>query len=429
MTALTTGQTLEVTAERLAFGGNAIARHQGIVIFVPFAAPGDRLRIEITEAKDSFVRGRIVELLSPGATRVEPRCRHFGDCGGCQFQHVEYAEQVRQKAAFVRDALVRIGGFDWPEPIAVHSAEPWGYRSRTQLKLKATSGLRTDGKHGRLRRRERKHMTETPVEERNGRPVLGFHRAFSHSVLDIEQCPVLAPELERGIADVRAALAELDRKDLPYQIEGAVGRDGASWAPDLPGIRKELVEHVVGRFRYLIEPESFFQGNRHLVQALVDAAIGDERGELAYDLYAGVGLFSLPLSDRFARVVAVEDERRAATLGRVNVKINGCDKVSYLRATTEQFLRQELRRKQRGQDRERPDLVVLDPPRTGARPAVPALLELAARRMVYVSCDPQTMARDLRDLVAGGYELQAVEAFDMFPQTWHVESVARLELR
>ncbi|MCA8954100.1 MAG: class I SAM-dependent RNA methyltransferase, partial [Planctomycetes bacterium] len=165
----------------------------------------------------------------------------------------------------------------------------------------------------------------------------------------------------------------------------------------------------------------FFQGNRLLVERLVAGALADEGGELAFDLYAGVGLFSLPLGDRFARVVAVEDERRAATLGRVNTKINGCDNVTYLRATTEQFLQGN-----RGPNGERPDLVVLDPPRVGAKPALPALLELRARRMVYVSCDPQTLARDLRALSDGGYVVESVEAYDMFPQTYHVESVARL---
>lgn len=426
MTVLTTGQVLEVTIERLAFGGSGVARHEGIVIFVPFAAPGDRLRIEITEAKDNFVRGRIQAVLEPGPHRTEPRCRHFGECGGCQFQHVDYREQVRQKAWFVRDALVRIGKFDWPHPVTVHHAEPWGYRSRTQLKLKATSGLRADGRHGRLRRRERGAMDRTPVEERaDGQPVLGFHRAFSHRVLDIAECPVLAPDLENGLAEVRTALRQIDKADVPYQIEGSCGIDGASWNPDLPGMKKDLVEHRVGRFHYLIEPESFFQGNRHLVEQLVRTGIemtrrGEESNELAFDLYAGVGLFTLPLADRFVRVIAVEDERRAATLARVNVRTNGCDNISFLRATTEQFLKQ---------NRETPDLVLIDPPRVGARPAIPALLELSAQRMVYVSCDPQTMARDLRILVDGGYELEAVESFDMFPQTWHVESIARLRRR
>jgi 23S rRNA (uracil1939-C5)-methyltransferase len=251
-------------------------------------------------------------------------------------------------------------------------------------------------------------------------PTLGFHAAFTHTTVDVHECPVLAPELEQGLAAVRAAIADLPRKDWPYQIDGACANGRASWAPDLPGLRKDLVEHEVLGFRYLIEPESFFQGNRHLVSKLVEGAIGDESGELAFDLYAGVGLFSLPLGRRFERVIAVEDERRAATLGRVNVKTNSCDHVTYLRSTTEQFLRA---------NKERPDLVFMDPPRVGAKPILPQLLELRASRLVYVSCDPQTLARDLRQLADGGYEVEQVEAYDMFPQTFHVEAIARLHLR
>lgn len=422
MTTPTPGQLLDVTIERLGFGGFAIARHDGLAVFVPFGAPGDRARVEVTAVEKNFLRARIVALQQPGPQRVTPRCRHFGECGGCQLQHIDYATQVAAKAEFVRDALVRTGGFDWPQPVVVHHAEPWGYRVRTQLKLAATSGERGDGTHGRLRKRERRQLAAASAAAAPAGPpqtVLGFHRALSHSVLDVQECPVLAPDLENGLAEVRRALAGLPRNEWPYQIDGACGVGGASWAPDLPGMRKDLVEHHVLGFRYLIEPESFFQGNRHLVPQLVAGALGDERGELAFDLYAGVGLFSLPLSRRFTRVVSVEDERRACTLGRVNVKTNGCDNVTCLRSTTEQFLRD---------NKERPDLLLMDPPRLGAKPAIPLLLQLRARRMVYVSCDPQTLARDLRQLVDGGYVLEQVEGYDMFPQTYHVEAVARLRL-
>lgn len=423
MTTPAPGQQLEVTVERLAFGGFAIARHDGLAVFVAFGAPGDRLLVEVYEAEKNFVRAHIVTVLAPGPGRVQPRCVHFGECGGCQYQHVDYATQVTAKAEFVRDALVRTGGFHDHPPVTVHHAEPWGYRSRTQLKLLATSGERPDGSIGRLGKKQRRALraAEAAVAVADGTgPVLGFHKAFTHDTLDITMCPVLAPALENGLPAVRAAVAQMPRKDWPYQVDGSCGNGIASWAPDLPGLRKDLVEHEVGGFRYLIEPESFFQGNRHLVGKLVEGAIGDERGELAFDLYAGVGLFSLPLSKRFTRVLAVEDERRATTLGRVNVKTNGCDNVTYLRATTEQFLRE---------NKERPDLVLMDPPRLGAKPAIKLLLRLQAARLVYVSCDPQTLARDLRQLVDGGYELEQVEAFDMFPQTFHVEAVARLRWR
>jgi 23S rRNA (uracil1939-C5)-methyltransferase len=388
VTTLATGQTLDVTAERLAFGGFAVARHEGLVLFVPFGAPGDRLRVEVTEVDKKFARARVLEVLEPSPHRRQPRCRHFGECGGCQFQHVDYQTQVAAKREFVRDALVRTGGFDWPEPVAVHQAGEWGYRARTQLK----------------------------VEHRR----VGFHRPFSNSVLEIEECPVLAPELEQSLPQLRAAMAALPRSERVHQLEGACGEGAASWAPELPGFRKDLVEHRVLGFRYLVEPESFFQGNRLLVDELVRGATEGLAGELAFDLYAGVGLFSLPLSRGFRRVLAVEDERRAATLGRVNVKQNGCANVSYFRQTTESFL---------AQNRERPDLVLIDPPRLGARPALPALLRLAAPRLVYVSCDPNTLARDLKELCAGGYAIGSVEGYDMFPQTYHVECVARLRWR
>jgi 23S rRNA (uracil1939-C5)-methyltransferase len=418
MNELAVGTQLELDIERLAFGGSSIGRHEGMAIFVPFGAPGDRVRVEIVELDKKFARAKLLEVLRAGPDRIEPRCRHFGECGGCNYQHIDYRAQVAAKSEFVRDALVRTGGFAWDRPVVVHHAEPWGYRVRTQLKLTATSGQRPDGTHGRLRRQERKQEPRQPLPE-DAPLLLGFHRAFAHSVVDVHECPVLAPELERGLTEVRNALAGMRRREWPYQIEGAAGADGATWAPDLPGMRKDLVAHDVLGFRYLIEPESFFQGNRHLVESLVRGAIEGERGQLAFDLYAGVGLFSLPLSRSFGRVIAVEDERRATTLGRVNVKTNGRDNVSYLRASTEQFLTQ---------NRERPDLVLMDPPRLGAKPALPYLLKLAAPRLVYVSCDPQTLARDLRALVDGGYRLESVEGYDMFPQTFHVECVAKLSL-
>jgi 23S rRNA (uracil1939-C5)-methyltransferase len=412
------GTILDLRTERLAFGGATIARHQGMAVFVPLAAPEELVRVKVTEVEKTFLRAEVVEVLEPGPDRVDPRCRHFGECGGCNYQHVSYEAQVRAKAEFVHDALTRIGKFDWPEPVTVHHASPWDYRSRTQLKLKATSGKRPDGSDGRLRRHERAAETEEAPTPKV--PVVGFHRAHSHSVLDLEECPVLAPDLWEGVGKVRAALTGLKRKELPYQVEGSCGVGGASWSPDMPGMRKDLVEHEVLGFRYLIEPDSFFQGNRHLVDKLVECGLGDEQGGLAFDLYAGVGLFSMPLSRRFERVVSVEDERRAATLGRVNAKMNRCNNVHYLRKTTEQFL---------AANKETPELVLMDPPRLGAKPAIPMLLELGAERVHYVSCDPQTLARDLRSFVDGGYELISVEAIDMFPQTYHVECVAKLRKR
>lgn len=378
------GETLEVEVERIACGGFGLARTAaGAGLLVPFAAPGDRLRVEVTGRDGRGTLARIAAILRPSPHRRAPRCPHFGTCGGCQLQHVQYPAQVEAKAAFVRDALAA-HGLRPPGPVVVHTAAEWGYRNRTQLKVH----------RGRM----------------------GFHCLSGREVVDVTACPVLAPELERGLPALRAALHGAAGRRV-HQVEGAVGIDGAAWAPDLPGNRKDLVEHEVLGFRYFAEPESFFQGNRLLVGRLVADAVQDLGGALAFDLYAGVGLFTLPLARAFAHVVAVEDERRAATLGRVNVKRNGCDNVSYVRQTTERFLRE---------NRQRPDAVLLDPPRLGARAALPWLRALEPAAIVYVSCDPGTLARDLRTLADGGYAIESLAAYDMFPQTWHVECAARL---
>jgi len=237
-TELTQGQILELRTERLAFGGATIARHQGRAVFVTQAAPQELVRIEITEVEKTFARGKVLEVLEPSADRVEPRCQHFGECGGCNYQHIRYEAQVAAKSAFVFDALTRIGKFDWPEPIVVHHAEPWNYRSRTQLKLKATAGTRPDGSRGRIDKRDRKRnaaalaAAELAEEAKHGPqpPVVGYHYASSNQVLDIKECPVLAPELEQGIETIRTAISGMPRRDWPYQVEGSCGIDGASIA-------------------------------------------------------------------------------------------------------------------------------------------------------------------------------------------------------
>ena len=151
-TELSPGQILELRTERLAFGGSTIARHEGRAVFVDFAAPNELVRVEITDVEKTFARAKVVEVVEPSADRVEPKCQHFGECGGCNYQHVSYEAQIAAKSEFVFDALTRIGKFDNTEPIVVHHAEPWNYRSRTQLKLKATAGTRPDGTRGQIGR-------------------------------------------------------------------------------------------------------------------------------------------------------------------------------------------------------------------------------------------------------------------------------------
>lgn len=404
------GDLIEVTTERLAYGGEAVARYQGLAIFVPLAAAGERLRVRITEVKKNFARAAIEEILAPSPARREPRCRYFGDCGGCQLQHIEYQDQLAAKAGFVRDALARIGKLDWPHEIEVRSAAEFAYRARAQIKLE--------------------RMESTAGAEMK----VGFSRAGSHSVCDVEECPILVPELNTALGSLRSLLSaspEAAGRVLAgrrfAEIEMAAGNSGVSFEPALGGLPGIGISRVVGGAIYDFNASAFFQANPFLIEALVEEAAGGAGGRLAVDLYAGVGLFTIPLARKFERVVGVESEARAASFARQNLAANGIGNAEFHTAHVDTVLKDLIRTC--AADSSRPDLVLLDPPRGGAAQAIARIVMLKPERVSYVSCDPATQARDLRDLVSAGYSLTRVTAFDMFPQTYHVESVAHLELR
>ncbi|MBK8975301.1 MAG: class I SAM-dependent RNA methyltransferase [Planctomycetes bacterium] len=393
---LRVGDVLELEVERLAFGGDGVARHAGFVVFVPLAAPGERVRAELTELRPSFARARLCEVLRPSPDRRVPPCNHFGDCGGCQLQHLDHATQLRAKVGFVQSALERIGGIAWSEEIPIRSGAELGYRIRAQLQVAPRGAGRP--------------------------PAVGFHRAGGNDVCDVASCPVLAPELADGLARLRALATD---RSLPRVVQMAAGADGTATDPPLPGFATGALTQRVGAHVLAFTPGAFFQGNRALLPELCEQVAGASAGDFALDLFAGVGLFTLPLARGHARVLAVESDDEAVRIGRGNLARAGAERVELRRARVDHALRALLGAVAAGTE-PRPDLVVLDPPRTGARSAMPLLVELAAPRVHYVSCDPPTLARDLRVLVAGGYRLVDVTAFDLFPQTYHVETVARL---
>lgn len=364
-----------MSIEKLVYGGHGLARLDGQVVFVPFAAPQDRLRVRVTETGRGFARAEVVEVLAPGPARRAPRCRHFGVCGGCSLQHVAYEAQLAAKAEFVRESLRRLGGIEWTAEIPVRAAAEYGWRARAE------------------------------VQARRGHA--GFFRAGTHEIVDVAECPVLVPELE---ARVRALAADPPRRAVTL----AASDDGTVAQDDRGTVRRR-----VAGFEFASAPDAFFQGNRLLVEDLVAEATGGASGELAVDLYAGVGLFSLPLARSFARVVAVESHRRSAAQGAANASANGVANVSFETADVAERLAAGFGAA--------PDLVLLDPPRTGAGPGVAgAIAALAPREVRYVSCDPATLARDLRAFAGAGLRLASVVALDLFPQTHHVETVATL---
>ncbi|HEX8186622.1 MAG TPA: class I SAM-dependent RNA methyltransferase [Blastocatellia bacterium] len=393
---LKVGDIIEVTTERLAYGGDAIARSGGLAVFIPLAAPGERLRVRVVERKKNFARAVIEQVLVASTARREPACHHFSVCGGCQLQHMTYEAQLEAKAGFVRDALARIGHIDWPHEIKVRHASEFGYRARAQVKL------------ARLAAGENNDIS------------IGFNRAGSHSVCDVISCPILAPELNDALLSLRSSLSNKSLDEVP-EVEMALGEAGVSVEPRLPGLSSEAVQRNARGASYRFSPATFFQVNRLLLDDLIEEAIDEHAGRLAIDLYAGVGLFTIQLAARFDRVIGVESDREATRFARENILANRVPNVQFFNARVEQWL-DTFTKQQRGNPP--PGLLLLDPPRSGAAEAVSHIAALRPASISYVSCDPVTLARDLRRLIDSGYDLQRVTAVDLFPQTYHVETVA-----
>ena len=386
----TEGQSLELEVERLAGGGDGVAHApDGRVVFVPFTVPGDLIRARVREAHKSWLRAEVVERLADGPDRVEPACEAFGECGGCAWQHIAYPAQCTAKRAILRDALERIGRLALPGSgeIVLHpSPEPYAHRARARL-------LASGG-------------------------VVGFRRLRSNDPCPTSSCPVLLPALESE----RRRLASASPRDGEWEL--AVGDDGKTRCHDL-GIRggPPISIHAPATADTLqISPGVFAQAHGSLRTRLGEVAIeAAGEGLRLLELYCGAGFLTLGLARRFEVVEALESDALAVADLRENLKRAGVRNVRSIRDRVEHWLRRD--------PLPRFDTVVLDPPRAGLpRGVAERLAEVRARRIVYVSCDPATLARDLRILAAEGYALTRAEGFDLFPQTPHVEAVAVMEL-
>lgn len=378
---------MELTIDELAAGGDGVGRAaDGRVVFVPFTAPGDRVRVRVEGEHRRFVHARVEELLEASPRRTDPVCAVFGSCGGCSWQHVDYAAQLEAKAKIVSDAFARIGGIATSGCVRITpSPSAYGYRSRARVLVAG----------GRV----------------------GFRRRRSHALCATGHCPILAPPLQ-------AKLAELARRPpgTDGEWELACG-EGDARAAALPASGEERIELPAGGERLGISPGVFSQSNALLMETLAGAVLAAAgEGQLAFDLFAGVGFFTLGLARRFERVVALESSPAAVRDLEANLRAAGIQNAEVLPEQLDVAFERRLF------DGLRPDVVVLDPPRTGLPPgSADALAELAPPRIVYLACDPATQARDAAPLVGGGYGARQVEAFDLFPQTPHVESLAVFE--
>ncbi len=396
---------VELRIENLAAGGDGVGRMpDGRAVFVPFTAPDDRVRVRVAEERARFVRGELEKVTVAGPGRCAPHCPVFGVCGGCTWQHLDYPTQVDAKREIVRDAVERIGGLTWPDEIAItRSPAAYGYRSRTRVVVE-------DGR-------------------------VGYRRRRSHRLEPVTSCPVLEPGVDAALGALAARAAEGSAPDGEWEI--AAGSDGAVRSAPLFEIGSEAdagandatpVELELRGRRLRISPGIFAQGHGALIHSLESAVVrqatelASERGGVAVELHAGAGCLTLGLADGFARLHAVESHPGAVADLRHNLAAARIDHVEVLTERAGGFLARAR------SEEMRPDVVVLDPPRTGLEPgAAEDLAELGAARIVYLSCDAATLARDIGVVAGRGYELTGLEAFDLFPQTAHVEVLATLD--
>ena len=381
-------QVLEVEVERIVPGGLGLAHAGGKTVFVSLVAPGDRVRVRVDREQGKVLFASIEEIVAPSAVRIEPPCPYFGRCGGCDFQQMTYEAQLAAKAEMIRDCLQRIARLEnVPDVVVTPSPDQWRYRMRA--------------------------MWQIDQEQRT----VGYYERGSRRVCDVADCAVLRPELQSKLEEVRATEWHQFPPDLKH-LDAVAGENGVSFAPSFSEFQtNELTLTVAGEV-YHYNAEAFFQINPSLLGPLIEFALQDATGDSALDLYSGVGLFTLPLSRHFRKVLAVESNPAASRFARRNLQNAGLANVRVITATLTDWIRSASTPA---------DFILLDPPRAGAESAViKGILDLHPSQLSYVSCDPATLARDLKKLVSGGYAINSIRGFDLFPQTHHVETVVRM---
>ena len=425
-----------VRIEKSVYGGDGLGRSTASeVVFVPFTLPGERVR-----PAAPGIAPAAPEILEPSPHRVQPRCVHFGTCGGCQYQMADYETQLAMKAAILRETLDRAGLTGLPAPQIWGSPDPWGYRNRIRLRVRDVEGALHLGYSVR-RTNEFLPVVMCPIAA----PVLwaaaealmrvaaedGEAAEWLRATAEVEflcdadaakvqvhlLCPGAVPQRKGSLDRLRTSL---NAASSPVTSLGASRLHVASGRAmeTLASSGADGLAYEVGDEHFWLKRGSFFQVNRFLVPKMVELVCAERRGTLAWDLFAGVGLFARTLTQRFARVTAVEANPAALEELRRGLRRTGDATVG---ETTLAFLRQAVLQ------RDRPDLVVLDPPRAGAgEEACALLLQLAPRQIVYVSCDPSTLARDLAVLTSG-YTVSETHMIDLFPHSYHLETVIVLD--
>jgi 23S rRNA (uracil1939-C5)-methyltransferase len=416
-----------VEIEKPIYGGAFLARIDGNAVFVPLTLPGEQARVRITQSKSGYATAEAEEIVRAAPERVAPACPHFGACGGCHYQHTDYKSQLAFKQAILRETLER-GGMAVPAEIAVLSGEPWGYRNRIRLAFDAAGNLGYRGHRSHAVCPMRECPIAAPLLVAAAQAFAQVARGFAPSPHPTEIALFCNPAESALLATVftanppklrfdEMALALHERIPSLTGAELVIDGDSGQQPRTIAQWGAASLDYPAAGFDYRVDHGAFFQVNRWLVDALVERVTAGHQGKLAWDLFTGVGLFARQLAANFDRVVAVESAPTATAALEDNLSGTAGAAV---KAETLAFLR-------RSRMGERPDMIVVDPPRTGLGAETCALLaEIAAPAVAYVSCNPATLARDLRTLIASGYQIQSITLADLFPQTFHLETVVQL---
>ena len=386
------GTEIELKIEKIVPKGLGMGFAEKMTFFVPLTAKSDVVKVKINQLKGKIAFAEVVEIIEPSPDRTAPKCEYFGRCGGCDFQHLNYAAQIAAKIGMIQDCLQRIGKIEYGAEIKViESPKEYGYRARAAWHLDT---------------RTRK---------------FGYFRRGSHDIIDVKHCPILTDELQQTLTDLRGEVEWENLWSNRVEIEAAsAGGEESVFSDEIIEPTAEIFFSANGE-KYLYSAHCFFQANSLLIEHLIETAIGGASGENALDLYCGVGLFTLPLARKFTKVGGVEGNPKAIEYAQKNLENARIENAKVFAEAVGEWLNDNLN------ELKDIDFILLDPPRTGAeKETIESILKIKPREISYVSCEPSVLARDLRNLIDGGYNIESITAIDLFPQTHHIETVVRL---
>jgi len=390
---------VQLKIEQLVHRGFGLARFQGKTIFIPSVLPGETVEAEIQREKTGFAYARLIRIIEPSRFRINPECPYFPACGGCQLAHIDYSHQITLKKEILRESLQRIGKFSSTEKILnpLPSSSPLRYRTRVKLHL-------DDGK-------------------------IGFKGTNEQELVQIEDCLLICKELNASLP----ALKQLARKLVAGKertIEMDYNPESKEIFASISPKREMIYQYLKGRFEMVSVPHkallrlaSFVQVNPQQnknLQQIVSSLAESSGAKIALELFAGSGNLTFEIAKKIDSLVAVENNSYAIQLANLNMKESGIKNVQFQEQSAERYLNSALK------SRMKFDLIILDPPRTGARKEVEKIIQLKPKTLIYVSCEPSTLARDLKSLINAGYQIEKIIPLDMFPQTYHIESISLL---